>query len=123
VHGSRLVISPRVNAIDISGLQCYVYSQAKPLTPATNCHRGHDMRLLDVQISTKRQFGSFPQAWEPKIEGRWLLDRSEYHSTTIDAVHHHTNPNFSNSLVVPCVLPLALLSAAPTNRHDYSSLR
>ncbi|KAK1529930.1 hypothetical protein CPAR01_12242 [Colletotrichum paranaense] len=49
--------------------------------------------------------------------------RSEYHSTTIDAVHHHTNPNFSNSLVVPCVLPLALLSAAPTNRHDYSSLR
>ncbi|KAG7038103.1 hypothetical protein JMJ77_0003683 [Colletotrichum scovillei] len=63
------------------------------------------MRLLDVQTSTKRQFGSFPQAWEPKIDGRWLLDRSEYHSTTIDAVHHHhTNPNFSNSLVVPCVL-------------------
>ncbi|KAK1481513.1 hypothetical protein CTAM01_13981 [Colletotrichum tamarilloi] len=79
-------------------------TNSKPLTPATNCHRGHDMRLLDVQISTKRQFGSFPQAWEPKIEGRW----SEYHSTTIDAVHHHTNPNFSNSLVVPCVLRLAL---------------
>ncbi|EXF81892.1 hypothetical protein CFIO01_02600 [Colletotrichum fioriniae PJ7] len=40
-------------------------------------------------------------------DSRPMVIRSEYHGTTIDAVHHHTNPNFSNSLVVPCVLRLA----------------